>query len=116
MADDRPDLLQGTLEMLVLKALSIEPMHGWGLSQRIDQMSRGAFRVQQGSLYPALQRLLRKGWVRREWRTSENNRRARYYLLTAAGVRRLETEVSAWRRASAAVNAVLRTRLASGDA
>jgi len=115
VADDGNDLLQGTLEMLVLKALSLEPMHGWGLGQRIDQMSRGVFRVQQGSLYPALQRLLRKGWVRREWRTSENNRRARYYLLTAAGRRRLETEASAWRRASAAVDAVLGTRLAPGD-
>src|SRR6185369_9056665 len=76
------DLLQGTLELLVLKALSLEPMHGWGIGNRIDQLSKDVFRVHQGSLYPALQRMLRKGWIRSEWRTSENNRRARYYLLT----------------------------------
>jgi len=116
VADGRKDLLQGTLELLVLKALSLEPMHGWGLGQRIDQMSRDVFRVQQGSLYPALQRMLRKGWVRREWRTSENNRRARYYLITPVGRRQLDTEASAWRRAAAAINAVLGTRPAGGQA
>lgn len=116
MADDRNDLLQGTLELLVLKALSLEPMHGWGLGQRIDQMSKDVFRVQQGSLYPALLRMLRKGWVRREWRISENNRRARYYIITAAGQRQLETETKAWQRASNAVNIILRTELSGSRA
>jgi PadR family transcriptional regulator, regulatory protein PadR len=104
---EHSDLLQGTLELLVLKALSLAPMHGWGIAQRIEQMSQDVFRVQQGSLYPALQRMLRKGWIRSEWRTSENNRRARYYLLTVAGRRRLAAERSTWERVSAAVDAVL---------
>lgn len=116
METDRTDLLQGTLEMLVLKALSLEPMHGWGIAQRIDQLSNDVFRVQQGSLYPALQRMLRKGWVRSEWHTSENNRRARYYLLTAAGRRQLEAERSLWERASEAVNDVLRAQPEGGAA
>ena len=116
MGDDHRDLLQGTLELLVLKALSLAPMHGWGIAQRIDQLSREVFRVQQGSLYPALQRMLRKGWIRSEWRTSENNRRARYYSLTRAGRRQLETEASDWRRASETINAILQFRLADGDA
>ncbi len=116
MGDDHRDLLQGTLELLVLKALSLEPMHGWGIAQRIDQLSREVFRVQQGSLYPALQRMLRKGWIRSEWRTSENNRRARYYSLTRAGRRQLETEASDWRRAAETINAILQFRLADGDA
>ena len=85
MAADHNDLLQGTLELLVLKTLSLGAMHGWGIGQRVDQLSNDVFHVHQGSLYPALQRMLRKGWVRAEWRTSENNRRARYYLLTPAG-------------------------------
>ncbi len=106
------DLLPGTLELLVLKALSLEPMHGWGIGQRIDQLSRDVFRVQQGSLYPALQRMLRKGWVRSEWRPSENGRRARYYALTSKGRRQLDAETAAWRRAAAAVNGILRVRLA----
>jgi transcriptional regulator len=106
------DLLPGTLELLVLKALSLEPMHGWGLGQRIDQLSRDVFNVQQGSLYPALQRMLRKGWIRSEWRPSENGRRARYYALTAKGHRQLETETAAWRRTVAAVDGILRVRLA----
>src|SRR5438132_1085579 len=76
MTADRNDLLPGTLELLVLKALSLEPMHGWGIGQRIDQLSKAVFRVAQGSLYPGLQRMLRKGWIRAEWRTSANNRRA----------------------------------------
>jgi PadR family transcriptional regulator len=101
------DLLQGSLELLVLKALSLEPMHGWGIGQRIDQMSRDVFHVNQGSLYPALQRMSRKGWIRSEWRVTENNRRARYYLLTAAGRRELAARAEAWRRASSAVNGIL---------
>jgi transcriptional regulator len=108
------DLLPGTLELLVLKALSLEPMHGWGIGQRIDQLSRDVFKVQQGSLYPALQRMLRKGWIRSEWRTTENRRRARYYLLTAKGRRQLQTERQAWERTAAAVNGILRVRMADG--
>lgn len=101
------DLLQGSLELLVLKALSLEPMHGWGIGQRIDQMSRGVLHVAQGSLYPALQRMLRKGWIRSEWRITENNRRARYYILTSAGRHERESQIAAWRRASGAINGIL---------
>lgn len=101
------DLLQGTLELLVLKTLTLEPMHGWGISQRIQQMSRDVFQVNQGSLYPALQRMKSKGWISSEWRVTENNRRARYYLLTAAGERELARERSEWERASRAVEWVL---------
>src|SRR5215207_2677701 len=98
------DLLQGTLELLVLKTLTLEPMHGWGIAQRIQQLSRDVFQVNQGSLYPALQRMLRKGWIRSEWRMSENNRRARYYTLTAEGRRQIAKERESWDRASVAVN------------
>jgi transcriptional regulator len=111
---DRADLLQGTLDMLVLKALSLEPMHGWGVGQRIDQLSRGVFQVNQGSLYPALQRLLRQGTIRAEWRVSENNRRARYYAITTAGRRRLEADADEWHRVSSVVNGILRERPAGG--
>ena len=104
---DRSDLLQGTLELLVLKTLSLEPMHGWGITQRIEQMSQRVLSVNQGSLYPALERLKRKGWIRSDWRTTENNRRARYYELTAAGRRQLVVERAAWVRASSAVNVIL---------
>ena len=107
MAHDQSELLQGTLELLVLKTLSLEPMHGWGISQRIQQMSRDVFQVNQGSLYPALQRLKSRGWIEPEWRVTENNRRARYYLLTPAGERELARERSQWERSSAAVNWVL---------
>lgn len=107
MPDHTRELLQGTLELLVLKALSLEPMHGWGLAQRIEQMSRDVFQVSQGSLYPALQRMKRKGWVRSQWRLTENNRRARYYLLTSAGEQQLEREKDEWKRASSGVNWVL---------
>ena len=116
MSREPSDLLQGTLEMLVLKALSLEPMHGWGIGHRIDQLSRDVFRVTQGSLYPALQRMLRKGWIRSEWRVTENNRRARYYVLTRAGRGQLEQEAASWERISAAVNAVMRVRTAEGRA
>lgn len=101
------ELLQGTLELLVLKTLTQEPMHGWGIAQRIQQISRETFQVNQGSLYPALQRMLRKGWVKSEWRVSEHNRRARYYALTAEGRRQLERERAEWERASTAVNWIL---------
>lgn len=107
MPDHRSDLLQGTLELLVLKTLSLQPMHGWGIAQRIQQMSRDTFQVNQGSLYPALQRMKSKGWITSEWRTTENNRRARYHRLTNTGRKQLASEVSEWERSSAAVNRVL---------
>jgi transcriptional regulator len=103
----RTDLLQGTLELLILKTLSLEPMHGWGITLRLEQMSGRALLVNQGSLYPALERLKRNGWIRWEWRTTENNRRARYYELTTAGRKQLVIERAAWQRASAMVNAIL---------
>ena len=101
------DLLLGTVELMVLKALSLEPMHGWGIGQRLDQMSDDVFTLPHGSLYPALQRMLRKGSIRSEWRTTENNHRARYYVITPAGRRQLQDEIKSWRRASAALNAIL---------
>jgi transcriptional regulator len=110
MNGDPVELLAGTLELLVLKALSLEPMHGWGIGHRIGQLSNDVFIVQQGSLYPALQRMLRKGWIRSEWRASENNRRARYYRLTREGTRQLAAETTLWQRASAAVNGILQFR------
>lgn len=105
--DERRDLLQGTLELLVLKTLSLGPMHGWGISQRLGQMSQEVLQVPQGSLYPALQRMKRKGWITSEWRLTEHNRRARYYLLTRSGERQLEAELAQWRRSSRAVEWVL---------
>lgn len=114
MDESRSELLQGTLEMLVLKTLSLEPMHGWGVSLRLRQVSGEVFDVNQGSLYPALQRLLRRGWVRSEWRASENNRRARYYALTREGRRQLEAQMVEWDRASRAVNRVLRFAFQGG--
>lgn len=93
--------------MLVLRVLDLEPMHGWGIAQRLEQMSGDVFAVNQGSLYPALQRMKRKGWVRSEWRVTENNRRARYYELTSAGKRQLAEELNEWKRTSAAVNGIL---------
>jgi len=107
MANDSSELLQGTLELLVLKTLSLEAMHGWGIAQRIQQISRDTFQVNQGSLYPALQRMLRKGWIKSSWQTSENNRRARYYALTAEGRKQMERERADWERASNAVNWIL---------
>jgi len=107
VAHDQSELLQGTLELLILKTLSIGPMHGWGISQRIQQSSRDVFQVNQGSLYPALQRMKSRGWIRSEWRTTEHNRRARYYVLTPAGRRELARERAQWERSSAAVNWVL---------
>ena len=100
-------LLQGTLELLVLKTLSLEPMHGWGIAQRIQRMSSDVFEVNQGSLYPALQRMKRKGWIRSEWRSTENNRRARYYELTPAGERQLGIERAEFERSAGAVFRVL---------
>lgn len=107
MKDARSELLQGTLEMLVLRVLDLEPMHGWGIAQRLEQMSAEVFSVNQGSLYPALQRMKRRGWISSEWKRTENNRRARYYRLTGAGERQLDRERAAWKRASTAVDGVL---------
>jgi transcriptional regulator len=107
MARTRPDVLQGTLDMLILAALALEPMHGWGVAQRIRQISRDALQVNQGSLYPALHRLEYRGWIRAEWGASENNRRAKYYRLTARGTRQLEAERETWRRFSGGVELVL---------
>jgi len=103
------DVLQGTLDLLILKAVSLEPMHGWGISQRIQQISSGVLEVNQGSLYPAVHRLVKRGWLDASWGTSENNRRARYYRLTTVGRRQLATETATWRRFSAAVDAILAT-------
>ena len=107
MATPSTDVLRGTLDLLILKTLALEPMHGWGISQRIQQVSRGVLEVNQGSLYPALQRLELKDWIDSEWRTSEHNRRAKYYRLTAAGRRALGTETEGWRRYVAAVAWIL---------
>ena len=107
MAREQSDLLQGTLELMILKTLSLEPMHGWGIIQRIQQSSRDVFQINQGSLYPALQRMMSDGTVKAEWRVTENNRRARYYSLTAEGKRQLAAELAQWKRASSAVNWVL---------
>ena len=112
--ESRSEVLQGTLEMLVLKTLCLEPMHGWGISLRLRQMSGEVFDVNQGSLYPALQRMLRRGWIRSEWRASDNNRRARYYEVTREGRRQLEAQVAEWERSSGAVNRVLRFAFQGG--
>ena len=103
------DALRGSLDLLVLKTLSLETMHGWGISHRIQQLSEGALEVNQGSLYPALQRLEKDGLIASDWGTSENNRRARYYRITAAGRRALGKEVESWQRFTAGVEALLRT-------
>jgi transcriptional regulator len=109
MADqDRGELLQGTLDMLVLKALQLGDLHGWGITERIEQGSRQALQLNQGSLYPALYRLERQGLVTSSWKTTENNRRARYYALTAAGRRQLVAEQEKWKRLARAVDLVLR--------
>lgn len=108
MSDDKAELLQGTLDMLILKALQLEPMHGFGLSLRLRQMSAEVFQVEMGSLYPALVRLEKQGWVKGEWGVSEANRKARYYSLTAAGRRQLEEEKAQWELLSSTINAMLK--------
>jgi transcriptional regulator len=107
MPKDREDVLQGTLDMLVLRALELEPMHGWGITERIEQWSESVLQLGQGTLYPALYRLERKGLVLSTWGTTENNRRARFYALTAAGRRRLTDALAQWQRMSRAINLVL---------
>lgn len=108
MGDDRLDLPQGTLDLLILKALSLGPMHGWAVSERIHEVSRATLQIPQGSLYPALHRLERRGWIRAEWGASDNNRKAKYYELTKVGQRQLEAEANDWARLTAAVALVLR--------
>jgi transcriptional regulator len=107
MVSPSSDVLRGTLDLLILRTLTLEPMHGWGISQRIQERSRGVLDVNQGSLYPALQRLEQKGWIESEWRTTENNRNAKYYQLTAAGRRAVGTETTSWRRYVEAVDLIL---------
>ena len=107
MAEERLELPQGTLDLLILKALALESLHGWAISERLQQVSREALQVQQGSLYPALHRLERRGWIKARWATSENNRRAKYYELTRRGKKQLEIETEAWRKLAAAVGHVL---------
>jgi len=103
------DLVQGTLDLLILKTLSLEPRHGWAIAKRIQQLSKEALQVQQGSLYPALYRLEAQGWVRTEWGLTETGRQAKFYALTAAGRKRLQTELANWDRLSSAINLVVRT-------
>ena len=112
----RTDLLQGTLDMLVLRALQLEPMHGWGITERIEQWSESVLQLGQGTLYPALYRLERQGHIRSEWRVTANNRRARYYALTPRGRRHLDQELADWRRMSRAINLVLEATLEGGAA
>ena len=104
---ERLDLPQGTLDLLILKTLALEPLHGWAISERLQQISSDALRVQQGSLYPALHRLERRGWIEAEWAATENNRRAKYYALTRQGRKQLAAETAAWRKLTAAVDSVL---------
>jgi transcriptional regulator len=107
MTRQKSDILQGTLDMLILKTLALDPMHGWGISQRIQQMTGGVLSVNQGSLYPALYRLEQQGWIESEWRNSENNRQAKYYTLTRAGRNQLVEETENWNRVSTAINLIL---------
>lgn len=109
MKTEKTDLLQGTLDMLILKALALGRMHGWGISQRIGQISQDVLQVHQGSLYPALYRLEQNGWIQSEWGLSENNRRAKFYQLTKAGREQLKIETENWVRLSAAVDRILQT-------
>ncbi len=109
MPEQRLDLPQGTLDLLILRALALEPQHGWAVSERVQQISGGVLQIQQGSLYPALHRLERRGWIKSRWGTSDNNRRAKYYELTKTGRQQLQIETAAWEKLTAAVAQVLRT-------
>jgi transcriptional regulator len=102
-----PDVLRGSIDLLILKSLALQPMHGWGIGLRIEQISRGRLDVNQGSLYPALQRLEHRGWIESEWQNTENNRRARYYSLTKAGHKALGEEVDKWKRFAETMTLVL---------
>lgn len=108
MKEKKTDLLQGTLDLLVLKALSLGPLHGLGVSQRIEQVTKGAFQVKPGSLFPALHRMEEAGWLKSSWGESENNRRAKYYRLTKAGQRQLEAETEDWQRIAIAITSALK--------
>lgn len=101
------DLVQGTLDLLILKTISLEPMNGWAIAKRIVQVSNNILQVQQGSLYPALHRLEHQGWIKAEWKDSENNRRAKFYSLTAAGRKQLKSELESWQRLSGAIGLVI---------
>ena len=107
MSKRTPDMIQGTLDMLILKVLHLEPMHGWGITKRIQQVSEGALQVNQGSLYTGLLRMTRAGWIKSEWRVTENNRRARYYRLTRTGEKQLGAEQDRWARLTVAVDQIL---------
>jgi PadR family transcriptional regulator PadR len=107
MAGKNSDLVQGTLDMLILKTLALGPMHGYGVAIRIEQISKGVFQVNPGSLFPAFRRLERSGWIKSDWQATENNRRAKYYILTGAGRRKLETETREWGRQIAAIARIL---------
>ena len=105
--DEKLDLPQGTLDLLILKALSLQPQHGWAISERIHDVSRATLQIPQGSLYPALHRLERKGWIKAEWGASDNNRRAKFYELTRTGRKQLDTETESWHKLTTAVSLVL---------
>jgi transcriptional regulator len=107
MAEQATDLVQGTLDMLILKTLALEPLHGYGIALRIEQISKGVFRVNPGSLFPAFRRLERAGWIKPEWRPTENNRRAKYYILTAHGRKQLKAETVEWGRQLAAITRIM---------
>ena len=107
MSSDRMELPQGTLDLLILKAVALEPQHGWAIAARLHQISSASLQIRQGSLYPALHRLERRGWIKARWSTSENNRRAKYYELTRTGRRQLEMEKEAWRKLAGAVGQIL---------
>jgi PadR family transcriptional regulator len=107
MADQQSGLVQGTLDMLIMKTLELEPMHGYGIAMRIEQISKGVFHVNPGSLFPAFRRLERAGWMRGEWRETENNRRAKYYALTPTGKKQLRGETRAWTKQAAAIARIL---------
>jgi PadR family transcriptional regulator PadR len=107
MTDQHIDLPQGTLDLLILRTLALEPQHGWAISERVQQVSSDVLKIQQGSLYPALHRLERRGWIKAEWGVSENNRRAKYYELTRSGKKQLQVETDSWRKLAAAVAQIL---------
>jgi PadR family transcriptional regulator len=110
MSDDRVDLPQGTLDLLILKTVELGPKHGWAISERLHQISSATLHIRQGSLYPALHRLERRGWIKARWGASDNNRRAKYYELTRRGRDQLDEEISAWRKLSAVVAHILESR------
>ena len=107
MINERIDLPQGTLDLLILRTLALGPQHGWAISERVQQVSSDVLQIQQGSLYPALHRLERRGWIKAKWGASENNRRAKFYELTKAGKKQLEVETDSWRKLTAAVAQIL---------